>query len=115
MAFSDIAAQESESPFTDDDRMMHTSKLAERTFGRSVDELGQVVMQDGRAVLQISHDGANHTLAWSRAPSGAIFWYLDGSAEPLALQGGDRAVTAVLKAIGASRSPAPAQTRRLRS
>lgn len=115
MPFSDLVSQESESPFSDDDRIMHTAKLAERTFGRSADEIGQVVIQEGRAVLQISHDGQNHTLAWSRSPNGSIFWFLDGSAEPLALQGGDRAVNAVLRAIGTTRQPAANPTRRLRS
>lgn len=115
MALADLVNQERESPFTDDDRIAHTSKLAERTFGRPVEEIGQVVLQDGRAVLLVNHDGRDRALHWERSPNGSIFWYADGGTQPIALQGGDRAVATLVRALGSAPAPAASSTRRPRS
>lgn len=100
MGLNELIPQERVSPFSPDDRIMHTTKMVERTFGVELSTLGRVEMQDGQAVLMFSANGADHSLAWARRPAGAIVWYLDGSDDPLILGGSDKALTRLLAHVG---------------
>jgi len=96
MGLDQLIAQERVSPFTDEDRVMHTSKMVERTFGVELSTLGRVEMKNGQAALIFSANGADHSLSWARRPNGSIVWYLDGSDDPLVLGGSDRALARLL-------------------
>lgn len=99
MPLQDLVQQESTGVITDADRIMHTTKMVERTFGVAASNLGDVVVQDGRAVLSFDYAGAKHTLRWERQSSGGIFWYLDGSAKAIVLSSSDRALTRLQEAL----------------
>jgi hypothetical protein len=100
MALNDLMAEQVESPITEEDRIMHTTKMVERAFGRPVSDLGEVSFKDGKAVLLFDYNGKKHTLAWARQSSGAIFWYLDDSTRPLVLGQSDRALGRLQEALG---------------
>jgi len=100
MALNDLMAERAASPITDEDRVMHTTKMVERAFGRPVGDLGEVTFKDGNAVLLFDYAGAKHTLRWARQSSGAIFWYLDDSPKPLVLGQAERALGRLQDALG---------------
>lgn len=100
MALNDLMAEQAASPITDEDRIMHTTKMVERAFGRPVGNLGEVTFKDGNAVLLFDYKGTKHTLRWARQSSGAIFWYLDDSTRPLVLGQAERALGRLQAALG---------------
>lgn len=91
MALENLLNLEQQSVITDDDRIMHTTKMVERTLGVSVADLGTVEIRDGQAVLVFSYKGTPHTMRWERQSSGAIFWFLDNSDHKLILGESGRA------------------------
>jgi hypothetical protein len=93
MALDQLANQARESVITEDDRIMHTTKMVERSFGLPVADLGTVAMVDGNAVLKFDYAGGAHTLRWARQSSGAIFWYVDASEKPLVLGSAEKALS----------------------
>jgi len=99
MTLADLVQPPSEQIFSDEDRMNHLKVYAERQFGVSIDQLGAIEMRDGKPVLIFAHDGADHTLTWTRQPGGAVMWHLDGSDKPLALGEQSKAVERLLAAL----------------
>ncbi len=100
MGLQDLLKGEVESVITADDRIMHTEKMVERAFGRPASDLGEIVMQDGKAVLSFDYAGGTHTLRWERQSSGAIFWYVDDSRKPLVLGQQERALGRLHDVLG---------------
>lgn len=100
MGLSDIVPSASTSPFTAEDRKRHVSVYAERTFGRPVEQLGQVEGDERGAWLVFDWGGQRHTLEWGRLPGGSIVWYLDGGATPLHLGPSDRAGAQLAAILG---------------
>jgi len=99
MPIDDLITSTRPSPFTSEDRISHTTKMVERTFGRPVADLGEVVMVDGVAVLGFKYADEAHTLAWRRQQNGAIFWYLDGGERPIVLSDSTRALARLQAAL----------------
>jgi hypothetical protein len=91
MGVEQLAGEVRASPFTDDDRIMHTRKMVERSFGRSVEELGTVEMREGGAVLVFDWGGKQHTMRWVRGGRGHVSWYVDDDPAPLVLGSVDQA------------------------
>lgn len=79
------APQVRPSPFTPEDRLMHTTKMVERTFGRPAEEVGRVELDGERAVLIVSWAGKDRKLRWARSSRGAIQWYVDDDPTPIVL------------------------------
>jgi hypothetical protein len=100
MGLEELVNQAAESVITPEDRVMHTTKMVERAFGRPVVDLGEVVLQDGVAVLAFDYGGKKHTLRWARQSSGAIFWYIDASEKALVLGQQERALGRLYEALG---------------
>lgn len=99
MASEQWAEQERSSVFTSDDRLMHTTKMVERSFGRSVEEVGRVEMDGDRAVLVVSYGGREHKLRWSRQGNGSIFWFVDDNPTPLVLGTSDSAARRLVERL----------------
>lgn len=93
MALDQLVNQEREQVITEDDRIMHTTKMVERSFGMPVAELGSVAIADGQAVLNFDYASKKHTLRWARQSSGAIFWFLDDNTKHLVLGSADKALS----------------------
>lgn len=100
MGIEEIAAVSPASIFSEEDRIMHTTKMVERTFGIPFADLGQVVMQGDRAVLSFSYNGAQHTLRWERTERGGINWFVDDSTQAIVLGEPGRAMQRLIKALG---------------
>lgn len=88
-------------PFTPEDRIMHTEKVAERTFGVPASELGTVEMSGDRAVLIVEVDGKKRVLRWKRHTRGQIQWFVDDNETPLALSGGNNVLARLYRELGA--------------
>lgn len=85
MGIEQLSSEARQSPFTEEDRIMHTTKMVERTFGRPAADIGTVEMQGDRAVLVIDWGGKKRTLRWTRTGKGAIHWFVDDDPTPLVL------------------------------
>jgi len=72
-----------ESPFSAEDRAMHTTKYAERSFGASIGDIGTVAAEGNSAVLVVTVEGTAYKLRWARQPNGQILWFVDGDDRPL--------------------------------
>jgi len=86
-------------PFTEEDSIGHTRKYAERAFGAPLSEIGNIEMQGTRAALVVPVNGTNHILHWQRQPGGQVFWFADGSDEPLRIGPPARALAALVAAL----------------
>lgn len=105
MPLGDLVSSERSSPFSEDDRIMHTTKQVERAFGVPVDQVGEVVMDGDRAVLRVEFGGTQHLLRWERDGHGQIFWYADDNPTRIVLGGQDRAAQRLAQALGGLPAP----------
>lgn len=87
-------------PFTPEDRIMHTEKMTERTFGVPASELGVVQMDGDRAVLIIEVDGKKRVLRWKRHQRGQVQWFVDDNEKPLGLSGGGNVLARLHQELG---------------
>lgn len=99
MALKDLVEQGRTSTITEEDRISHTTKMAERVFGVPVADLGTVEMVDGRAVLVIEHNGQQRRLQWRRSPRAHIQWFADDSDRPLRLSSGATPLASLLQEL----------------
>ena len=111
MPLDDLLQQEAASPFSEEDHIAHTTKFAERAFGRPVEDLGRVEWRDDRAVLVFDYNGQQHTLSWARQPNGAIWWYVNDDPKPLILGQSERAAQVLADRLGQGGTPRPAARR----
>lgn len=84
-----------ETPFSNEDRIMHTTKYAERSFDQPIDAIGTVEMRGKLAVLVVTVDGVAHELAWARQPNGHIMWFTLADSQPLPAGPSSRALTQI--------------------
>jgi len=99
MSLSDLVDAPTTSPFSEDDRRMHTEKVVARTFGVEAAQLGTIEMDGDRAVLVIQHNGDRRVLRWRRSSRGDIQWYADEDERPLALSGGGNVLLRLRQAL----------------
>src|ERR1043165_752292 len=99
MGIEEITGVSGPSVFSQEDRIMNTTKMVERTFGLPVGDVGEVIMQDDRAVLSFTYKGAAHILRWLRTQRGGIAWYLDDSEQPILLGEPGRAMQRLVRVL----------------
>jgi len=100
MSIQDLAKASTTSVFTEDDRIMHTQKMVERTFGMPASDLGQIILLNSHAILSFEYNGQVHTLRWQRTERGAIVWYLDESERSIVLGEQARALARLFAVLG---------------
>lgn len=100
MPIDDLVSSERVSPFSEQDRIDHTQKQVQRTFGVDASELGTIQPDGDRAVLVINHNGKERRLSWRRGQRGVINWHLDDSEKPLTLSGGNNPLARLREALG---------------
>jgi len=100
MSLQDLATAPKESPFSKEDRIMHTTKMVERTFGVSASELGTIEMDGDRAVLVLEVAGTRHVLRWRRSQRGQVQWFAGDDDKPLALAGGNNPLARLYQELG---------------
>lgn len=101
MAIAIQPRTEGESSFTPEDRVMHTTKYAERSFGAPIADIGTVEADGPVASLTVIVDGTAYKLRWARQPNGQILWFVDGDDRPLPAGPTSRALVALRKNLAA--------------
>lgn len=99
MAAPTLPDLERETPFSADDRVMHATKYAERSFGAPISDIGTVEARDIGAVVIVTVNDKAHELRWARQPNGSILWFADGDPRPLPGGPTNRALAAVRNAL----------------
>jgi hypothetical protein len=100
MGLEELTTKSPASIFSDEDRIMHTTKMVERTFGVEASQIGEIVMKDDRAVLNFNYKGTQHTLRWERTGRGGIVWFVDDSTQGIVLGEPGRAMQRLVTALG---------------
>lgn len=100
MSLQDLVTAPKPSPFTAEDRIMHTTKVAERTFGVDVAQIGTVETDGDRAVLVLDVGGKRRVLRWQRHQRGQIQWFVDDNEKPLVLAGGNDPLARLYQELG---------------